>query len=387
MRVLIDFEVKKFFNRKKNKKLILLFLLLSTVLIMIHCNLENEYIKSEKNSIASEIKSVEEAIKESEQMQKQFPDSKDPQSDIDLYTKQLNLLKDKQNALLSNDNVMYLKSEIKLDEDLVNNIQSNKVIHPSESIKDIEDRININKYLLKKNIKPIFTSASMKGFNFITLFFNSPFAVIIMILIITLCADITSSEFESGTYKLLFTQPISTIKVFLSKVISSSIISAILVLIITSTYFCILGIFKGFGSSQYPVSFYNGSVQELIPVSKFIIHILLMQILITVFLCIFSVVISTVFKNTSTSISISIIISVSLYMLANSGLLVKLAFLNPFTYVNCNDILQGVYAGRYNVSNVNYYNGIILLVSVSILLFIFGVLYSRKKICIYKNKK
>ena len=386
MKTLINFEIKKFFARKKNIILILLFLILSTALILIHCNLENKYIESERKCISSDIKSVQEAIKSAKEMQKKFPQSNDPQNDIDLYTEQLNLLNDKQNSLLNNNNIKYLKSLIKLDENLLTNIQNNKVVNPSEKIGDIEKRINVNKYLLKKNLKPIFTNVSMKGFNFITLFFNAPFAVIIMLLIITLYADIASSEYENNTYKLLFTQPISTVKIFLSKVISAFIVTTILVLVATVIFFGVLSVIKGTGSSQYPVVFFDGNVQKLIPISEFVIYILEMQILFMLFLCILSVLVSAIFKNTGTSISILVVISVSLYMIANSGLLSKVAFLNPFTYVNVNNVLQGIYSDLYNVPNVNFYNGIVLLIVLIVVLIGAGIFYSSKNIFVYKNK-
>ena len=87
----------------------------------------------------------------------------------------------------------------------------------SKSIKEIEESIQINTYLIENNIEPIFDQVSMQGFNFIRVFLNNPISIILIILIIILSADIMSSEFDSNTYKLLFIQPISRKKILLSK--------------------------------------------------------------------------------------------------------------------------------------------------------------------------
>lgn len=393
MSSLIEFEIKKFFNRRKNLLVLAIFIVLSVIFITLNYRLNKQLEKSEITSIDLQIDSIEDALNNIENEIIRLPDNEKLKKIKSSYEQELNLLTDIRKAYINNDFNKYLESKIQLDKNLLINIKSGDIISPYDP-KEIEQRIEVNTILYEEGIKPIYTSVSMEGFNFIKLFLNNPISIIIVILIIVLSGDVVSSEFDSNTYKLLFTQPISKKRILLSKILTTLIMVNIILFGIIAICFCVLGFINGFGSINYPVQFYNNGIVEYISIGKFILFEFILFIILTIFICILAVAISSFSKSTSNSISISIIITVSAYMMSNRGVFSESAHLNPFIYFDISNILQGGIANLYGNENVNFKYGvltlglsIILLVIVNIFLFEKNNINFNKRIkFIYKTK-
>ena len=377
MSSLIGFEIKKFCNRRKNLLVIILFMILSVTFITLNSRLDSRLEKSEGTSIDLEIQSVEDALIKTKSEIKRLPDNEKLKIINNNYEEDLNLLKKQKNAYESDDFNKYLESKIQLDKNLLSNIENGNAISPQTS-QEVNQNIELNTLLLEEGIKPIYTSVSMEGFNFIQLFLNSPISILVVIFIIILSADILSSEFDSNTYKLLFTQPISKVNILLSKVVATLIMVSITLFGIITIYFLALGFTKGFGSINYPIEFYNNGVTEYITIGKFILFELVLFIMLIAFISILSIAISSFSKSTSTSIAVSIIVTVSGYMISSKGFFDKFAHLNPFIYFDISNVLKGSLATLYENMNVNFKYGVITLGLLTIILLIVNVLLFKK---------
>lgn len=379
---LIIFEVKKFFNRKKNIFCIALFLLLVTIFIFLNSNLEKQYKKSQVTSIEFQIDSLEESLSKVENEILRLPDNEKLQVIKNDYQEELDLLKDTKVSLVNNDFNKVLENKIKLDDLLLKGIEEGNTIS-SKSVQEIEESKKINNYLIENNIEPIFEQVSMQGINFVKLFLNNPISIILIILVIILSSDVMSSEFDSNTYKLLFIQPISRKKILLSKVLSTIIIINVIIFTIIGAIFAILGIINGFGDINYPIKFYNNGTTELIGIGKFILLELVIIGVINIFICVLSLAISSLNKSTSNSIAVMIITTIGAYMISSSGLVNKIAHLNPFAYFNISSLLQGDLTILYNNYNVSFKFALLIIPIITIIILIINIIIIERK-CNFK---
>lgn len=378
MSSLIGFEIKKFCNRRKNLWVLLIFIILSIVFITLNSKLEKDLKKSEITSVDLEMESIKNSLTHVESEIIRLPDNEKLKQMKTSSEEDLKLLKGMKIAYSSNDMSKYLEYKIQKDSKLVDDIESGFVIAELNT-EEMKRNIEINTVLLNEGIDPIFTQVSMEGFNFLRLFINSPISIIIVILIIVLSADVVSSEYDSNTYKLLFTQPISKRKILLSKIISSLIMVGVIVFGIIAVVFCVLGIKNGFGSINYPTLFYDNGVIGIVPLGKFLGYGLILFIILTTFICILAVTISSFCKSNSNSLSTSIIIAVALYMISSKGLFSALAHFNPFAYFDISNVLQGSIATTFDNINVNFKYGVLTLGLSTIALLIVTILLFERR--------
>ncbi|MDD6771247.1 MAG: ABC transporter permease subunit [Inconstantimicrobium porci] len=388
MNNLISFEIKKFFHRKKNLITLVLFAVLIIGFVSINRNLENSYKKSEIESIDYRISSLNKEIPETKNLLKEYPGNKNLEISLATQEKEIKIYEREKEAYISKDFSEYLKCKIEIDKDTLDGIENNTIISPSDNPEELKNKIKINKLLLEKKINPIFTNVSMESFNFCRLFLNSPFSILIAIIIIIWCADVVSSEFDYNTYKLLFTQPVSKAKILISKLLAAIILSTIILLLLLAVLFVMLGVINGFGSGEYPIQFFKDNVIQYINIGKFSILEMIMFIFIIIFIVSLSVGMSALFKNTSMSIAVSIIISVSLYMITTKGMLNSIAEINPFAFFDISSVLQGTASKMYSNNNVDFYHGILTLSVFSIIIIVSTIIYFNKQTFLNcKNRK
>lgn len=376
MKSLIAFEMKKFIHRKKNFYVILLFVILSIIFISLNLNLEKNVAQSEKTSIEFNIESVKDGLASVKSDLKKYPNNQNLKNMQNDYERDLDLLEKMSTSFSKNDVQSYLKYKIESDENLVSDIENNKVIS-GVGINDIKQAIKINTILLENNITPINTNLSMEGFNFIRLFLNNPISIILAILIIILSADSVSSEFDSNTYKLLFTQPISKVKILISKIIATLIMVYSIILGILTILFLVLGLKNGFGNINYPIAFYNGQ-SATIEIGNLIIYNLILLVVLIAFISILAITISSFTKNNSSSLATSIIIVVSAYMFSKNGFGNSIAHLNPFVYLDISSVVQGTSSILYDNNYINLQFGILTLgISISLLIALITIYFQR----------
>lgn len=123
MSSLIEFEIKKFFNRRKNLLVLAIFIVLSVIFITLNYRLNKQLEKSEITSIDLQIDSIEDALNNIENEIIRLPDNEKLKKIKSSYEQELNLLTDIRKAYINNDFNKYLESKIQLDKNLLINIK------------------------------------------------------------------------------------------------------------------------------------------------------------------------------------------------------------------------------------------------------------------------
>lgn len=369
MGTVIIFEFKKFISSKKNFILIAVLALLIGIWATLNSNIDVTINDSKEQMMINDIEGLKGQIS--------INDNENDEGLIKIISKYKNDLKLWEERLVAyqkKDYNEYLRKEIEINEDQIQNKKDGTVIG-GRDIEGLENENKINKILIDKNLKPINQNVSMEGFNFIRLLGTSPIAIIFMIVMITLTAGTISNEYDNGTWKLLFTQPISRWKIICGKWISALIINILVITVIPTIYFLVLGIINGFGEVNYPVKYLIDGTVQYIPIGSFILKEILMAFIIIVFLTTFSLFISRLNKTTAGAVSISIIISVALYMLSSSGILKQFNSINPFSYMDISNVLSGAVETIAMFSILQF--SVVYLILISVILFIITILLNK----------
>ncbi|WP_271629109.1 ABC transporter permease [Caldicellulosiruptor sp. DIB 104C] len=231
-------------------------------------------------------------------------------------------------------------------------------------------------YCLKKSIKP-YTLWQINNWTVMNIFlgliiFLLPFIVFIF------ASDIVSNEISQKTISLLVTRPISRFKIALSKFISATIVCSALVIISEILVFIITGLLYGFIDLKYPITVgtrYRKHGLELIPIygstyivplGKFLIYALLLQLLIITACCALSFFISAISKSNSTANTLSFLMVYGIYFIVSpiSQAVSKINFLKAillYTYLNPLDILENNIATNVMVSIMTPFVSILVL--------------------------
>lgn len=310
---LVNFEFKKFFNRRKNIITILIFILIVIGFIVINTITD---IYTRKSQVAL----LEERI---ELVSKSLDKIKDEliESPKDIYLKQkqenvveeLQLMSSSKTSYKNKEWNSYIKSVIQLD-NLKLDGKSYEGCVSGEQAYDIRKNVEKNTILLRKNITPISDKTSMQGYNFMKLFLNGHMMLIVAILLAVLCSDVISSEVYYSTYELLYTQAIDKKVVLFSKIISVTLISEIIVFSILGIFFVITGLINGFGNSNYPTEvLLNGNI-TFIPISTYITYTLIVLSLFIILISMLYTFISSICRSIKGSIIISIILTMIVYI-------------------------------------------------------------------------
>ncbi|MGV3487676.1 MAG: ABC transporter permease [Tuberibacillus sp.] len=161
--------------------------------------------------------------------------------------------------------------------------------------------IALNEYRLDHNVAPL-ESKSIWGFT------NNAndMMMFVMVFSIIVAGGIVSSEFNSGTIKLLLTRPVKRATILLSKYVSTLFAAVIF----TGTAFIISwlvgGIFFGFTDLSHPyLSFVDGTVRE----SSMLAHILVnygFDFIQLIIMATIAFMISSLFRNSALAIGLSI---------------------------------------------------------------------------------
>ena len=103
---MISFEIKKFFHRKKNIFIIMIFIALSIGFIMINSSLENQYKKSEISSIDYSIESLKKDIPDTKDTLKQYPGNKNLEVLLETQEKEIKIYEKQKEAYINKDYIL-----------------------------------------------------------------------------------------------------------------------------------------------------------------------------------------------------------------------------------------------------------------------------------------
>ena len=376
---IIKLELKIFFKKKKNIIAVLAFNLLLILVTNISSSLEHQKINGELGNTQLALESIEQSIAPLNEQYKETKDlnilkiSKSCEEEKKIY-------ENKKQAIKTGNTFDALKADIQIDEITLKGIE-NKTLISGESKDVVKDRLGKNKYLLNNNISPIY-DVTMSSYNFLIVMGKEVLPLFLIILIFLFSGDMISRDSDMGTYKLLLIQPISRVKVLYSKIIAAIAASLIMVLGTLSVFFIGLGFIKGLGSPNYPMSFYDISGNKIINIgiAKFCIYFLAILIFIIIFYVSLASLISTITNNSTTSIGVSITLGISIFILNTQlKLAPKMAHLNPFTYMNIPNTLNGSFSIQFDNTNINYKSCLICIIIFTALNIIITTLIFKKR--------
>jgi len=144
--------------------------------------------------------------------------------------------------------------------------------YPFRLLNSYDARLNIIEYyelqldfltsLRDKGIKPM-SHYDLTGFAFLYTAFNELLPPISLLIALLVLSDIVSGESDSGSFKFLLLQPLPRWKVILAKAASAFIITLMWLLIPILVAFLFVGLMNGFGDPAYPVLYLNDTFTSL----------------------------------------------------------------------------------------------------------------------------
>ena len=375
MGAIFAFDIKLFFSKRRNWIAMTMFVIFLGLFVATN-------LMMEKHNITSELSTAEWNYEMSKEIFEANEESGNPYRTEEKRTTQrerLELLGVMLTAIENGDWRAQLSAQIQIDQiDWVKALKGNPSYTYSDRI-EMEQRIAINEILLEKDIKPVFTNFSMQSYHFIRTAFTNVIPIVMVLIVLLFSNDALSAEAETGTVKLLLTQPVNRMNVFNAKYFSRLALSLGFFAFVFGVFFVILGFIKGFGNTEYPTLFYTG---EYINVSDFMLLTILMAFLLIVAVNAFTMLVSVLTSNTASSLSISVIVITLLYLLTYQlGVFDSIAQFNPLSYIHITEVLSGEAMVRFDNTCVQYINGMITLFATMFICQISAsVIFNRKDI-------
>lgn len=321
---LVKNEFIKLFSKKKTYIILFLFIALSGIFVAVNEVSENNYLKY--NSPKYRISTMEENIK----YQREYLDSLSNDTSLSEDEKAKEITSAKENLTYMEQELKGLKESIHTDEEIdwkkgaqaeleslkeqYNTADEKNKAYLQNDIERIQTHIDNNIPLDEANLN--------KGFNYLLLNVVVVASGFLAFGLILFNADSVSNEYNPGTLKFLLIQPVTRVKVLLSKYIVM-IISSLILILITQLLFCLgVGLFKGFGSLNRPilagyqyefvVEFGQKILKQIpnsahyIPLSEFLMKAFLLEGIFIIVMVSFIFMISTISKSSVIAMTITI---------------------------------------------------------------------------------
>ena len=385
MRVLVRYEMKKFFRKWKNLALIFGFFLL-IVLYADNRRFLDETINNYKVAMHQmDTDSIKQSLN---QLMFDYEEAKKNNNTtlmdtlkpiIEVKENKYNMYLEMEQYLIDNNWKEELRLKIQIDQENLNAINQGFYSY-SESNETIVSRIEKNTYLLENEIEPINEDANVSSLNFIRIFFKGMFPLAI-ILIFSLCtADMVSDEFDFGTGKLLFSQSVSRGKIIWSKIITGNLICLSVLIIGIGISSLILGLLYGFGNPSYPITIESLQGKFFMEIWKFDLLVLALAVLLTISIVSISILCSVIIGTSMGSIALVTVTYIGYYIMNyNFGFMRKSAMFIPYTYSNIVEVLNGTAAKTFANSDINFQLGVSVLVMSILIANLLSVTLIRKK--------
>ena len=370
---IFGFDIKLFFSKKRNWIVMTMFVIFLGLFVVTNIMMEKHYIASELSTAEWNYESIHQ-INQDLVNNPNYPKDK-----IIVREKKEQLRKGLVDAIQNGDWRAQLFVQIQIDQIDLKDAQGGNLSYTYSERVEMQQRITVNQILLEKDIKPVFTDSSMQSYHFIRTAFTNVIPIVMVLIVLLFTNDALSAEVETGTVKLLLTQPVGRARIFNAKYASRLMLSLGFFALVFGLFFVILGFIKGFGNAEYPILFYTG---EYINVSDFMLLTILMAFLLIVAVNAFAMLVSVLTNNTASSLSISVIIITFLYILTYQlGVFDSFAQFNPLSYIHITEVLSGEAALRFDNNGVQYINGMITLFATMFICQISGsVIFNRKDI-------
>ncbi|MEW8993713.1 ABC transporter permease subunit [Clostridium sp.] len=379
--------------------------------------IKNDYLVYLEKSIKSskeEIKNIESTIKDSEEEVKKNPDNKNLVAELENSKFQLKALEERLKATeyrynnkIPYDNKDWKNNTIKdiayksdeknerlLSETEFTQYNSEKIAKGytyeqyrkdyEDKIKSIEQAIELDWYSLENNIPQVEFQQDIRNSVDTTYLMYVSIAIILCIII---GGGIVSSEYSTGTVRLLMIRPVSRWKILLSKLISVFIIGYGVLLTTVVLNIISSGIINGFGGLATKVIAFSG---DKVVEQNFIISIipkLLFSSISLIFIIALVFAISTIIKNTALAVGLTTVAylgsSVATMIMANLGMKwvgkTILPYMNLSTFIIRPNYVE-MFKGEYNIVLNPTMGAIQLLVFAAILIIASFIVFQKRDV-------
>ncbi|SHK31429.1 ABC-2 family transporter protein [Hathewaya proteolytica DSM 3090] len=374
MTSLMLYEFKKVFKDIKNIICFMLFVMFIVIFVVINerANIEKingwgDELQLKYNGINSNIRQINDDI---EVFGGGIPTAKQ-QKEIEFLSEREILMRELIKQYKDKDLQGYLAAEKAIELHEIKGARQGLSFMDQKTTEWYEHNIKKIDFFAAKNIRPIFEDNCMEGYNFLRLCSSNIIILVLIMVILNLVVECFSSEAEKGTYKLLYTQPVSKTKIFFSKLFVRLIVSTVAMGAVIMGTFVILGLKNGFGNLEYPTEMYVNGEVIFVTLKEFFHNSIPLLFIGLLFMFCFCIFISCTFNSTSTAVSIAIPVA----CLCMCALISPIKPFLPFSYLTVNDFLS---SSQYGVMNGNVGGAIIFLLVCSVCLVI-GALYVLKR--------
>lgn len=389
-RGLVINEFIKLYSKKKTYIILLLFIALSGLLVAVNEATENSYLKY--NTPKFRLENVNNQIENEERYLNDIKvDSslaeEERESLVTESERYLNSLKEEKKSLeqqLKEASADDWKKEANAQIEEYNSLLNDNSIAEEEKAYYEREIEKISTHL--ENNIPLYESNMNTGINY---YVNNIILVASSFLafgLILFNGDSVSNEYNPATLKFLLIQPVSRIKVLLSKYVVMVINSLGLIMITQFLYFLGVSLFKGVGyfnrpilvDTKYIITRQNGyeTIQEIMGSGKYIslgtylVRALLLQGLFIIVMVTFIFMISTLIKSSVVSLTINIATLMGTSIAY--GLSTTYRKLSPYIFIHFSDIdgiITGNIAAKTYTLNFTYITVIVVSI-ISVLAFL-----------------
>lgn len=359
---LIKNEFIKLFAKKKTFIIWGLFILLCIMLVIVSESSEKSYLKynspkAQVQNLANEISSQEEYLKTIQSDATLSEDEKKANEvQTQSYIASLKVQLESAKAELENSSKENWKealdNRVKEQEKIV------KEASDAQSKKVQGQELERLKIYQKHNI-PLDSENYNTGINYYILNVTMIAASFLAIGLSLFNGDNVSNEYNPGTLKFLLVQPVSRIKVLLSKFVVMLLSSTALIMITQVLFFLGVGIIKGFGSFNRPYlvgvkfeyTYQNGKrfITEVagsghfILLWKYLLTALALQLLFLIVMVTFILLISTISKSSVVTMTVLICAILGSNIVYNLSTTYRK--ISPFIFLHYSDI-DNIITGR-----------------------------------------
>lgn len=391
---LVKNEFIKLFSKKKTYIILGLFIILLIILAFINESGEKNYFYY--NDPDFQIQNIKEQIR----YEKEYQESIKNQTDLNEEDIKVELRYSQENVNSLEEELILLnnKKHENYDwrEDYKGRLEDTKEQVKSLSKEDSsKEEVREKEYLLQEieRIELLLSTDTSPDDEYLNTSANYLYTNIVIISaafltfgLILFNSETVSGEYNPGTLKFLLIQPVTRIKVLLSKFFVMVLSSLALIIGGQGLVTVIVGLLKGFGNFQRPmlvgqkfeIIMENGyqTLQEVsgsgnfISLWKYILLMLILEVLLIVTITAFVFMISTLSKSSivATTLGISLLLGSNIiYSLSTKYR--KLSYLNFFHFGDIEGILSGSIIRETNAFLFTY-NNVIIVCIVSTLVFV-----------------
>lgn len=374
MFTLMLYEFKKMFKDIKNIVCIVFFIAFIIGFVIVNQKIEKNKLDGWQDELQMRLNCTINQIEVTNQTIAQYGGvfDSDTARDLKFLDRQQQLISNLIDEYKSKNLQGYLKADIAVEIHAVEGRKQHVNCQDWQTKEEHEYNIQKLNIFIDKNITPIFEDYCMEGYNFLRLCSSNMMIIILVMLIMILTMESFSSEVEKGTYKLLYIQPISKVKIFFSKFFTRLIVLIVVLGVVIMVGFIILGLKNGFGNLEYPTEMYMNGKVVFVTLREFLHASIPLLITGLLFIFCFCILISCIFNSTSTAISISIPI-ICICMFAFS----PIKRFIPFSYVLVNDFLS---SSQFGMMSGNIGGATMLLIGVSFCLVSISLYIIKRKV-------